>query len=124
LGIIPKEFQTEVEVEREELINALKLAGAVSQSQAVSEIKLVVGAAKKNLEILSAEKSSGKSKAMLPAKISGSAAEVYFNWRYLFDGLKCFTDKTVTIALNGGDKAALLKSKDTSYVYILMPAKQ
>ena len=124
LGIIPKEFQTEVELEREELMNALKLAGAVSQSQAVSEIKLVVPAGKKNLEIFSAEKSFGKTKAMLPAKISGSPTEIYFNWRYLWDGLKGFTDKTITLALNGSDKAALLKSKDTSYIYILMPAKQ
>ncbi|HEY4523928.1 MAG TPA: DNA polymerase III subunit beta [Candidatus Paceibacterota bacterium] len=122
LGIIPKEFQTEIEVEREELINALKLSGAVSQS--ISEVKLVVGTNKKNLELFSAENSSGKTKSILPAKIGGEAIEIHFNWRYLLDGLKGFTDKTIVIGLNGSDKAALLKSKDVSYFYILMPAKQ
>lgn len=122
LGIIPREFQTEIEVEREELMNALRLSGAVGQS--VAEIKLSIHSNKKSLEVFSAENSFGKAKSILPAKVSGEPVEVHFIWRYLLDGLKSFTDKSITLGFNGSEKAALLKSKDTSFLYILMPAKQ
>jgi len=121
-AIIPKIFETNIEVDREELMNALKLSGAVSSS--VSEVKLRVNSTKKNLEILSNEKNFGKTKSLLPAKIIGEHQDVLFNWKYLFDGLKCFADKTIILGLNGNTKPAMIKSSDNSYTYILMPIKE
>ena len=103
-------------------MNALKLAGIVSQS--INDVKLNIGESKKNLEVLSTEKSLGKTKTLLPAKITGEPLEIYFNWKYLFDGLKTFKEKEVTLGLNGHDKPALIKSKDTSFLYVLMPIRQ
>jgi len=122
LKIIPQSFKTEVEVDREEFISAIKLSGAVSQT--ANDVKIKIGENKKNIELLSTEKSFGKTKAVLPAKVSGETTEIVFNWKYLFDGLKGMTDKAVVLGLNGDDKPALLKSADVSYVYVLMPAKQ
>lgn len=120
--IVPKEFETNADVEREELMNALKLSGIVGQT--VPDVKIYIGENRKNLEILSSEKSVGKMKSLLPAKITGKPVNVLFNWRYLFDGLKGFKEKTVTLGLNGESKPAMIKSEDSSYFYILMPVKQ
>jgi DNA polymerase-3 subunit beta len=122
MKIIPTEFKTEVEFEREELMNALKLSSSVGQS--ATDVKMQISDNGKSFEILSTEKSFGKMKSTIPARVTGDAMTVLFNWRYLYDGLKGFTDKKVTLWLTGSDKAAMLKSGDQSYLYLLMPARQ
>ena len=120
--IIPENFETEIETDKSELINALKLSGTVNQI--VSEIKLNVESGKKNFEILSSEKSSGKTKILLPSKIKGNSAKTLFNWRYFIDGLKSFTEDEIIIGLNGDSRPAMIHSKDISFTYIVMPVKE
>ena len=122
MKIIPAEFMTTIETNREEVINALKLSGAVSQS--APEVSLVAQKGKKSIEIKSSEKGIGRTKAVIPAKMSGEDIEIFFNWRYLSDGLKGFQEEIITLGFNGHEKPALLRSADTSFLYVLMPAKK
>ena len=120
-AIIPSKFDAEVVVSREELINALKLAGVFSSQ--TSEVKIKQASSGHALEIYSASQDLGENKYLLPAKIKGGFGEVGFNWRYLAEGLKVLRTDEIFMGVNDADnKPSLIKSQsEASYFYILMP---
>ena len=119
-AIVPKKFQTEITLDRQELMNALKLAGVFSSR--VNEVRIRIDEGKKTLEVFANEQSLGENDYVLPARIQGLPREVSFNWRYLLDGLKSLGSDEIYWGVNEENKAALLKApQDASYFYILMP---
>ncbi len=118
--IVPKSFETEINLEREHLINAVKLVSTFSGK--TNDIKVIYAEGKKSLEIYSSNQYLGENKYLVPVKIKGENFSVSFNWRYLMDGLKNFDNKELVFGVNGTSRAAMLKSSsDSSYFYILMP---
>jgi len=121
-AIIPKSLDTEMIIEREHLVNAVKLVSTFSGK--VNEIKMKISEGKKSIEVFSSNQYVGENKYLIPAKIKGEAFEVSFNWRYLMDGLKNFDSNELLFGVNGDVRPAVLKNTaDTSYFYILMPIK-
>ena len=120
--IIPENFETEIILEKEQLINALKLTGAFTDR--LNEIKTIIKEGAKNIEIQSSNQAIGENKYLIPAKINGQSLEIVFNWRFLLDGIRGLDSENVFIGFNGDNKPALLKSPgDASHFYILMPIK-
>ncbi|MDD5710574.1 MAG: DNA polymerase III subunit beta [Candidatus Colwellbacteria bacterium] len=120
-AIIPKEIETEVVVNRDDLINGLKLAGSFAGRN--SEVLLKVKD-RKILEISASDSNIGKNKYVVSAKVNGPDLEVAFNWQYLLDGVKNEPSKEVSLGINGEEKPTMIKSSETSpYFYILMPIK-
>ena len=118
-AIVPEKFETEVTINRVELMNALKLAGVFSAR--VNEVRIKVSD-KKTVEVFSTEQSVGENNYLLPARVQGANRELSFNWRYLLDGLKSLATEDVFWGVNEESKPALLKSpNDASYFYVLMP---
>ncbi len=119
--IVPKEIDTEVLVDRNELTGALRLASAFAGR--TNDVKLKTKD-KKIIEVYSSDNAVGENNYLIPAKISGPPTEVTFNWRYLLDGLKGGSGEEVLLGLSGGERPALIKNQgDDSYFYILMPIK-
>jgi len=120
--IIPKDIDTEVLVGREELMGAIKLTGSFTSR--VNDVRIRVKD-NKVLEIYSNDSSLGENNYIIPAKVTGENVELAFNWRYLLDGIKTLSGKQVSLGLNSGNKAAIIKSpENTSCFYILMPIRQ
>jgi len=118
--IVPKAIETEITLELEHLVNAVKLVSAFSGK--VNDIKLSVQNNKKCIEVYSANQYLGENKYLIPAKIKGPSVDVSFNWRYLMDGLKNFNSKEIFFGMNGDRRPAVLKTlNDSSYFYIVMP---
>ena len=118
--IVPKSFETEITLEKEHLTNAVKLVSTFSGK--ANDIKIIYKGEKKSLEVYSSNQYLGENKYLVPAKIKGENFDISFNWRYLMDGLKNFDSKELVFGINGGNRAAILKSaNDASYFYILMP---
>jgi DNA polymerase-3 subunit beta len=118
-AVIPKEYQAEVFVDRDDFLNAVKLAGVMSG--VASETALRPGAGD-TLEIFSRDEKLGENSYQLAAKMKGSFTEASFNWKYLLEGAKAMPVKEFTLGLNNDNKPAILKSRqDSSYFYILMP---
>lgn len=121
-NIIPKEFKTEILINKEELINGLKITGLFTSQ--VNEVKLKVGDNLKYLELYSGEGGLGENQYLIPAKIKGEIVNIVFNYRYLIDGLKVINEKEVFLGLNKENQPIMVKSlKETSFFYILMPIK-
>src|SRR3989344_2467519 len=119
-AILPKKFETEINLNKNELINALKLAGVFSSR--VNEVKIKTSPDQKSLEVFSLDQALGDNNYVLPAKIKGATKEISFNWRYLTDGLKTIEADGVFWGINEDNKPALIKSQtEDSYLYVLMP---
>jgi len=120
-AIVPKDTETEVTVDREDLINGLKLAGSFSGKNSEVSFKIKD---KKILEISASDSSIGKNKYVIPVKVNGLDTEIAFNWQYLLDGIKNEPSKDVVLGINGEEKPTLIRSSErTPYFYILMPIK-
>lgn len=118
-AVIPKEYQAEVSVDRDDFLNAVKLAGVMSG--VASEMVLRPGPGD-TLEISSRDEKLGENSYQLAAKTKGSFKEASFNWKYLSEGARAMPPKEFTLGLNDDNKPAILRSRqDTSYFYILMP---
>jgi len=119
-SIIPQELKTEIVINKNELVSALKLTSVFSGR--VNEIKLKTGENKKFLEIFSADSSLGENQYLLPAKITGQDISISFNCRYVLDGLKSMDDKEIILGLNNDNQPAVIKSPaDKNWFYIVMP---
>lgn len=121
-SIIPKTFETEILLLKEDLISGLKLTGSLSNK--LNEVKIITSDDLKNIKMFSSNHEVGESEYILPAKIKGNKIGIIFNWRFIMDSLKNIKTESVSIGFNGEDRPSLIKSpEDKSFVYILMPIK-
>lgn len=119
--IIPKESKTKINVHKTEFISKLKLASLFSSK--INDVRLVIDAHKKEIEIRSADQAKGEFSATIHADIAGESAEVLFNYKYLLDGLSNIKEEDIFFEINGSAAPAMLKSKNDAYQYVAMPIK-
>jgi DNA polymerase-3 subunit beta len=116
-AIIPKEFQAECTVSKEDLIAAVKLGGVMSSS---FEVRLRSG--DKEIEVMGQDDKLGENTSRVPAKLMGEFKDISFNGRYLQDGLRVLPGKEVTLSIAEESRPAMLRSaRDDSFFYIVMP---
>ncbi|MDD4930788.1 MAG: DNA polymerase III subunit beta [Candidatus Colwellbacteria bacterium] len=120
--IIPKNLTTEISLDKNELIGALKLASAFTSKN--NEVRLKITKDSKVVEVYSSDSLLGENKYLIPAKISGEPVEVVFNWRFLLDGLRNLESDSANIGLQGDIRPSVIKTTaDASFFYIIMPIK-
>lgn len=121
-AVIPKELKNEILVDKNELINALKLASAFTGR--ANDVTMRIGDNKKLLEIYSADSALGENCYRVPIKLKGDKFSMVFNWRYLLDGLKIYKSDEVTFGVNSSDRPVVIKNQNEPYqIYVAMPIK-
>lgn len=116
-AIIPQTFTSEVTLDRDELLQALKAALVLVNKQA--EIKMSVATDTLTLHV--AHESLGTTTVRVPCIATASIDGLLVNGRYLVDGLKALPIGTVMLGLNE-ERPALFKGvNDGSYRYLLAP---
>jgi DNA polymerase-3 subunit beta len=120
--IIPAKSQTDVLIERSELIRAVKAAALFSKT-GINDITLLFSKGK--MLVSSFSGMSGESQIELEAEVIGIDNEVTINYRYLLDGLNNIEGEMVRLnILNNITPCVLRPEKDNSYLYIVMPIRQ
>lgn len=120
--IIPTKSQTDVLVERAELVRAVKAAALFSKT-GINDITLLFS--KNKVLVSSFSGTSGESQIELEAGVTGDDNEVTINYRYLLDGLNNIEGGQVRLGvLNNTTPCVLRPEKDNSYLYIVMPIRQ
>lgn len=122
-SIIPKKFNTDVLVDREEMIEALRVASVFSGN--LKEVNLNVLSDDNILEIRTAHSDVGEHTAQLNVKITGEKVSLNFNYHYLLDGLLNYQNKgKILLRFAEGNKPLLLQNpENTAYLYLVMPMK-
>lgn len=122
--IIPKSFQTETKIDRDDLMNAVKTASLFSRS-GLFDITLSfdpVGTVK----AAAADSTRGENTANTKAAVTGPENSVTLNFRYLLDGLQSMTTTEVLFQMIDGSNPCVVKpvGNEKNHLYIVMPIKQ
>jgi len=123
--IIPKDSKIDLTVDREELLNSVKLASVFSRdSSNIVKFKL-----KKNTLLLEAEsKMYGHQKGSVDIKLEKGKVdkqyEILFNHRFLEDFLNAAESDDVLLKFNEPNSSGVfLDTKDSKYLHLIMPVK-
>jgi len=120
--IIPKEFKTQLILQKQEFLNQIKTASLFSGK--INEIKLRIDPKQGVLEIFAQNPDLGQSRSQLKSKIKGDKIETSFNYRFLVGGLVNIKSREVIFELNGEEGPGVLKpAGDESFIYVVMPIK-
>jgi DNA polymerase-3 subunit beta len=122
-GLIPQTFQTVVDVDSQELVQAIKLASVFSQNT-VHDVKLTIQD-DSTLSISSSDSQVGANTTKLPVHSTGETGlAVAFNYNYLLDGIQLFGDKPIQFNVNDTDSPVIIKSPDIpDFFYLIMPIR-
>ncbi|MBD3300610.1 MAG: DNA polymerase III subunit beta [Candidatus Moranbacteria bacterium] len=123
--IIPREFKTEVVVDKNKLIDSIRLISLFS-GQDSSDIKL--NFSKKEEQLTTSAKSSkvGEGSRKTKVNIKGEDVEIIFNYRYLIDGINSVKEDKIKMLLNDSSSPILIKSnrEKPDFLYLLSPIKK
>jgi DNA polymerase-3 subunit beta len=119
--IIPDKYKTKTEVNRQELIRAIK-ASSIFSKTGIFDVSLVF---KKGLiNIYSSSGQNGESSIDLKAVVSGEDNDININYRYFLDGLNIIESEMIMLQVINNNTPCLLSSADDeSYLYVVMPIR-
>ncbi|HOW58767.1 MAG TPA: DNA polymerase III subunit beta [Candidatus Omnitrophota bacterium] len=115
--VIPKEEKTQILVNREELLQAVRRTSLLTSPEAPAmkfdfiKNKIIVSAKSPNM---------GEAKEEIPAEFKGNEVTIGFNPNYFLDVLKNLDEEKINISLTEPDKPGLIKGKE-GYLYVIMP---
>lgn len=119
--IIPASSETKVEMEVQDLIDALKTASIFSIEES-SSVKLNVTPT--GVEVTSQSSQLGNFSSQINAAVEGEGGEISFNAKYILDGLNSFTTPKCSFEFSSQGSPGVFKPSNTSgRVYIVMPLK-
>jgi len=120
--IIPKDFKTQLVLQKQDFLSQIKTASLFSGK--VNEINLKIDPEQEVIEIFAQNPDLGQSKSQIKGKIKGEKIDISFNYRFLIGGLSNIKSKEVIFELNGEEGPGVLKSVgDESFIYVVMPIK-
>ena len=119
--IIPKEFKTEVEVAREDLLHALKAASLFVPDSNNVTVQVNAG---EGLTVTASSMAAGENTTQVAAKVTGADNSAVFNFRYMLDCLNNLSEPTVILKMiNDASPAQITPAGRDNYLYIVMPIK-
>jgi len=120
--IIPKKYETQMIVQKEEFLNQVKAASLFSGK--ISEVRLEIDAKGGKIKISSQDPDLGEHKSFFKGKIKGKGLSVSFNHRFLIEGILEIKEKELSFELTDEEGPAVLKPTQTEdYLYVIMPIK-
>ncbi|MEA3464358.1 MAG: DNA polymerase III subunit beta [Patescibacteria group bacterium] len=135
--IIPVNIKTNIEINKAELVRAVKVASLFSKT-GINDINLDFPAGKNQAVISSVSGQTGENITGLDAQVKGDDNSMVINHRYLLDGLNNINSEMIKIEVIDSNTPCILrpsvsaapsgaaagKGKNEDYLYIIMPIKQ
>jgi DNA polymerase-3 subunit beta len=122
--IIPKQFQTEARVDREDFAQAVKAASLFSRT-GLFDITVSFDPGAKQLSVSAADANRGENTATCAADCAGNSNSVTLNFRYLLDGLNAIGANTILFQMiDAGNPCVVTPQNGDGYRYIIMPIRQ
>jgi DNA polymerase-3 subunit beta len=120
--VIPAGHATRAEVDREELLRAVRPAALIASSSA-NIVKLQVGGDEGSL-VVTAQAEVGDYQGDVEATVEGDGTTIAFNARYLADVLSNVHAERFALELNGPLSPGVFKPVgDDAYVHVVMPVR-
>ena len=119
--IIPEKSKTQITIETESLLQAVR-AASIFAREAANIIKFEVKGSK--LEISSNSPQLGENKSLLEVKGEGEGGRIAFNSRYLMDFLNSVKSDLITFEMTTSLNPGIFKpADDKSFLHVIMPIR-
>lgn len=125
--IIPKESKIKVDIDKDELLQAVKLASVFARDSA-NVVKVDVG--KDQVVVFAESKVSGRQKTTVDAKVKRDGLDrkkefmIAFNFRFLEDILNAVEGEDVKMQVSDSNAPTVfLDAKDSDFLHIIMPVR-
>jgi len=120
--VVPKKFETEAILNKEEFLKKIKAASLFSSK--INEVELHFLPKEKKIKILSQNPDLGEFKSEIFSQIKGKEMKISFNYKFLIEGISIIDENEFKFCLINPESPAMLKPiKDQSFFYLLMPIK-
>jgi DNA polymerase-3 subunit beta len=124
--IIPREFNTKLEVGRDAFLNAVRRASYFARDNN-DVIRMEVHAGEEEfmpgtVEISANAAERGNSQSFVDATVAGPEMQIAFNSRYLADVLSVLKNSDVLVGMNGANQAGVVRATGSEeYTHVIMP---
>ncbi|MGD0565778.1 MAG: DNA polymerase III subunit beta [Candidatus Goldiibacteriota bacterium] len=120
--VIPKEFNMEASVNKEEFAAAIRRASTITSDKS----KIVIIKLEKNRLVINAQaQDEGEAFEEIDIKYDGEQIEVSYNAAYIMDVLKVIESDTIEIKLISSMNPGIIKGKgNDDFLYIVMPIRK
>lgn len=120
--VIPASHTTQAEVEREELLKAVRLSALIASSSA-NVVRLRVEPEASAITMVAAAE-VGDTEAQVEAQVEGDPLTVAFNARYLQEALANVDGARISLGFSGPLSPGVLRPVgDDGYVHVIMPVR-
>ncbi len=121
--VLPATHATRVELDRDDLLKAVRLAAFIASSSA-NIVKLQVGPDGAPQVLVAAAAEVGENRGLVDAVIEGDGTTIAFNARYLGDVLQNVDADRFAIELNGPLSPGVFRPADgRDYTHVVMPVR-
>jgi DNA polymerase III subunit beta len=117
--LLPEQFEHELELPREELLDVVRRVGLLAQRNSPLRLRFAEG----ELTVSARTQDVGEAKESLPAPYTGEPIEIGFNAEFLRDGLESIDSQTVLVKLISPLRPAVLQGDAPDYTYLIMPIR-
>lgn len=118
--IIPKDFQTKVQVLKQDFLQQLKITNIFSDK--FNQVTLEVDVSGEKLLAFSENQEKGDSLNEIKVKIEGKPAKANFNHKYITDCFGVIDSDSLVLEFNGTNKPLVIRGqRDGSFLYLVMP---
>jgi DNA polymerase-3 subunit beta len=117
--LLPEQFEHELALPREELLEVVRRVALMAQRNSPLRLRFADG----ELTVSAITQDVGEARESLPAPFSGDAMEIGFNAEFLRDGLDSVDSETVKLKLISPLRPAVLEGETDDYVYLIMPIR-
>ena len=119
LQLLPEQFEYELALGREEVLEVVRRVSLMAQRNSPLRLRFGDG----ELAVSAQTQDVGEARESLPAPWTGDPLEIGFNAEFLRDGLESVQSETVRVKLISPLRPAVLEGDGDDYVYLIMPIR-
>jgi len=120
-NIIPKTFQTKIQINKINLIESIKLISLMSSQ--IKDINIQIDSKKQEMVLKGSDTNKGEGVYRLKGMIEGYDAKICFNYSYILDGLESVNSDEIFMGISEDSPALIKSTSDDSFIYVLMPIR-
>ena len=117
--LLPEQFEHELELPRDELLDVVRRVGLLAQRNSPLRLRFAEG----ELTVSARTQDVGEAREALPAPYAADPLEIGFNAEFLRDGLESIDSSTVRFKLISPLRPAVLQGDTPDYTYLIMPIR-
>jgi DNA polymerase-3 subunit beta len=117
--LIPEQFEYELALPRDELLDVVRRVSLMAQRNSPLRLRFADG----EVTVSAVTQDVGEARESMPAPFTGDTLEIGFNAEFLRDGLESITSDSLKFKLISPLRPAVLEGGDDDYVYLIMPIR-